>query len=376
VADELNTVLANLEGSTLMKRLKAASRQQYAIATKINDHIDASFGSAKSSRIFNQDEYDRLQPAAQQYVERAGASPAADELGETLQKLSKQETEGIQKITYIMDDMAAYFDRRRLVQFKSVLDDMRKQDVLGSLRQLTDDIPHRQGLSISQCEYWSDTLDRWAEDLVDPACSGACPGCRCKGCLPPSIVLEVLKILEGEVNLREETRVAEQARSSVEADQHQAEATRLSGVQKDLNDRVVAVIGRIRELPDAEADFAKDLALLAQVSRVMKEATGILAGPETGPPAIAAETEAIELLLKSKRINPNGGGGGGPSPGGGGSGTTQDSALALLGSGLNQKEVRENQGTQQSVGETGPVWPEEFRAGLDKYFSRLESRPD
>ena len=98
----------------------------------------------------------------------------------------------------------------------------------------------------------------------------------------------------------------------------------------------------------------------------------------TAPPisAVAAETEAIELLLKSKRINPNGGGGGGSTPGHGGGGNTQDSALALLGAGLNQKEVRESPGTQQSVGETGPVWPEEFRAGLDKYFSGLESHPE
>jgi multiple sugar transport system substrate-binding protein len=44
--------------------------------------------------------------------------------------------------------------------------------------------------------------------------SGACPGCKSKGSLPPSIVLEVLQILEGEVNLREETRVAEQSRPS------------------------------------------------------------------------------------------------------------------------------------------------------------------
>jgi hypothetical protein len=108
----------------------------------------------------------------------------------------------------------------------------------------------------------------------------------------------------------------------------------------------------------------------------MKDATKILAKPETGSPAIAAETEAIELLLKSKRINPNGGGGGGSTPGHGGGGDTQDSALAMLGAGLNQKEVRESPNTQQSVGETGPVWPEEFRAGLDKYFSGLESHPE
>ena len=53
------------------------------------------------------------------------------------------------------------------------------------------------------------------------------------------------------------------------------------------------------------------MALLGMVSQVMNEATDILARPETGPPAIAAETEAIELLLRSKRINPKAGGGGG-----------------------------------------------------------------
>jgi hypothetical protein len=219
-------------------------------------------------------------------------------------------------------------------------------------------------------------MDRWAEDLVDPACSGACPGCRSKGSLPPSIVLEVLQILEGEINLREETRVAEQAKPGVQADKHAAEAKRLSEGQGTLDDRIVKVIGRIRELPDAEAEFGKELALLAKVSTVMEEARDILARPDTGAPAIAAETEAIELLLQSKRINPKGGGGGGASPGGGGGGDTKDSALALLGAGLNQKEVREDRGTQQAVGESGIQLPEEFRAGLDQYFSRLESNPN
>ncbi len=380
VADELNTVLANLEGSTLMKRLKAASRQQYAIGTKINDHIDVAFGAARYVPALDPDAAEIMNRRSPLYTTAAVApperTPIDGEVGETLAKLARQEDQGIQKISYIMDDLAAYFDRRRLVQFKSVLDDMRHQDVLGGLRQVTDDIPIKQGLAISQCEYWSDTLDRWAEDLVDPACNGACPGCRCKGCLPPSIVLEVLKVLEGEINLREETRVAEQAKPAENADKHHTEAARLSQVQQDLDGRIVAVVARIRELPDGESDFAKDIALLGQVSKSMKDSTAILAGSETGPPAIAAETEAIELLLKSKRINPNGGGGGGSNPGGGGTGTTQDTALALLGAGLNQHEVREHQSSEQSVGETGVVWPEEFRAGLDQYFSHLESRPN
>lgn len=404
VANELNKVLANLEGSTLVKRLKAAARQQYAIAGRITDRISEAFGNpsmpkqadvpginnfgpavnkdgkivARKQEKKDTDENtgDGLTAFGKEVVKKlneadAKETPAA--LPVLYSALSRQEEESVQKISYIMDDMAAYFDRRRLVRFKVVLDDMRKQDVLGGLRQLSDDVSREQGTSIAQCEYWSDTMDRWAEDLVDPACSGACPGCRSKGSLPPSIILEVLQVLEGEINLREETRVAEQSKAAVEAKKHIAEANRLSVSQTGFQDRVDKVVERIRALPDGEADFAKEIALLGQVSHVMKDATKILASPETGPPAVAAETEAIELLLKSKRINPNGGGGGGANPGHGGGGDTQDSALTMLGAGLNQKEVRESPGTQQSVGETGPVWPEEFRAGLDKYFSGLEN---
>ncbi|MFO0889968.1 MAG: hypothetical protein U0790_12615 [Isosphaeraceae bacterium] len=185
-------------------------------------------------------------------------------------------------------------------------------------------------------------------------------------------MLEVLQILEGEVNLREATRVAEQAKAAIKAEEHGRKAGQLSKDQDGYRDRVDKVVDRIRQLPDAENEFPQEIALLGKVSGVMAEATTILATPDTGSPAIAAETEAIELLLQSKRINPKGGGGGGANPGGGGTGKTVDSAMALLGGGVNQKEVREDHGVSQSVGETGPVLPEEFRAGLDEYFNRLE----
>ena len=84
--------------------------------------------------------------------------------------MSEQEAKGSHDVSLIMDDMQSYFERRRFMRFKTVLDEMRKQDVIGSLRQLGDDLKKEHGLSIAQCEFWSDTLDRWAEDLVDPAC--------------------------------------------------------------------------------------------------------------------------------------------------------------------------------------------------------------
>ena len=348
IADELNKVLANLEGSTLVKRLKAASRKQYMVAGKIGDQVSSGFGM-------------KLKPAG----------PVKDALAD----LSKQEIASSHDISMIMDDMQSYFERRRYLRFKTVLDDMRQQDAIGSLRQLSDDVRTETGFSIAQAEYWSDTMDRWADDLVDPACSGKCPGCKSKASLPPSIVLEAMQILEAEVSLREETRVAEQARPAIVADEYTSRARKLSETQDALSERVSKLTERIRELPDGEAEFGKEIALLGQVEVVMDEATEILKRPSTGSEAIGAETEAIELLLKSKKINPKGGGGGGSSPGGGGSGTTSDSAIAMVGSGVNDKEIREDRGVSQATGETGTALPEEFRAGLDEYFNRLEREP-
>ena len=345
VADELNQILANLEGSTLVKRLKAASREQDQVAQKIGSRINNMFGVARVK-----DEEDKS----------------------LLKSLSGVEEENSQKISYIMDDMQSYFERRRMNQFKVVLDEMKEVDVLVAIQKLGEEIPKEQGMSIAQAEFWSDNLDRWAEDLVDPACSGQCPGCKTSDSLPPSIILEVLKILESEVNLREETRVAEQARPAQEAGDHGQEASRLSGVQDEIRGRTDDVVFAIEQLPDGSQRFGKEIKLLNSVSLVMNDATGILDGGNTGSPAIAAETEAIELLLQCKRINPKGGGGGGSSPGGGGKGDTQDSALALLGSGLNQNERREARDVGQATGEKGRVLPEEFRAGLDKYFEKIE----
>ena len=186
IVNELNNILANLEGSTLVKRLKAASRAQYKVAGRVGDLLEGSFGRQP---------YKIAEPHKTVYLE-----------------LSKAENNSSQNLSTIMDDMQAYFERRKFLKVKTVLDDMKKQDVVGGLRQIGDELQNEPGLSIAECEYWWDTMDRWAEDLVDPACKGTCNCSGSKGSLPPAIVLEVLKILEAEVNLREETRVAQQSR--------------------------------------------------------------------------------------------------------------------------------------------------------------------
>ena len=48
-----------------------------------------------------------------------------------------------------MDDLAAYFERRRFMQFKATLDEMKESDVIGGLRELSVKISEKQGLSVA-----------------------------------------------------------------------------------------------------------------------------------------------------------------------------------------------------------------------------------
>ena len=345
VSGQLNEIMGNLEGSTLVKRLKSASRKQQQIAVGLSRLIANDFGV----------------PDREKHADRDAFVSLAD-----------MESKASLEVSNLMDDMTAYFERSRQQLLQRVLQQMKSEDVTAGLRDLGMELRKQNGLSISQAEYWSDNLDRWAEDLVEVTQSGASPGGKPKGSLPPGIVLEVLQILDSEVQLREQTRVAEQKRSVVTDTEHMNDANRLGELQQSYQERVDSLVDQILDLPNAEGDFANELNLLGQVSGVMQEATEILYKPQTGPTAIAAETEAIELLLKSKRFNPNASGGSGADPGGGGSGDTEVAALALVGAGVNAKETTKESEVTQATGLTDPGLPEEFRGGLDQYFDRLE----
>ena len=186
-------------------------------------------------------------------------------------------------------------------------------------------------------------------------------------------MLEVLQILEGEVNLREETRVAEQARPALAVrGVRQAGRQALRRPRTDCSDRVDKVIDRIRDCPTPRTSSPTRSACSGKVAGVMDEATEILARPETGSPAIAAETEAIELLLQSKRINPKRRRRRRGEPGR--RRQRQDRRFGHGAPGRRRQPEGSPRGPRRlaGTGESGPVLPEEFRAGLDEYFNRLE----
>lgn len=349
IREDLQAILDDLENSTFVKRLKAASRRQMEIAKSLNRTLYKSFGV--SSTDLAETESKRLETIAE--TERAQSH----------------------NVRNIQSDLLAYYGRKRDEKFSRILDEMKELEPVERLSDLSDRVlDNLSGESIVRAEFWADTFDRWAEEMVSPSKCGACKGGNSVS-LPPSIVLEVMRIIEAEMDLREETRSLDQSRAAVKPDQYDERARLQSKVQGSIEERTSNVVKDILALPDGAKNFSKEIKMVSAAAIAMKDATGILDRPDTGPEAIAAETEAIELLLETKRSNPKGGGGGGgTSPGGGGEGDTRRAALANVGESLDAKAKVERRAVEQSNGSSPERLPEEFRAGLDAFFNALENR--
>jgi hypothetical protein len=348
VADQLGDILSSLEASTFVKRLKAASKHQMNIASELNAKTLSSFG-----------------------LEQKDVQPAVADQAGSIAGHAKGQSEFV---SLIQGDLEAYFQRKQDLRFKNVLDQMKKTEVVGALARTGENaLVNLSGRSISASEYWADTLDRWAEEMVG---ASDCKACSASGgdSLPPEIVLMVMQALRDEMKLRDQTREMENARPALPKDAYREKTDPLARKQEKIAVHTQSAFDAILMLPEGGKKFGKELQLLEAVKHVMDEAGGILDTPETGPAAIAAETEAIELLLQAKRQSPNGGGGGGGNPGGGGGAAASAvAALSELGPGGNTDAERVNRNVGQSTGRAGREFPEEFKSGLDAYFNKLDA---
>jgi hypothetical protein len=352
VTDQLKDLLASLEGSTFVKRLKAASRKQIGIANALTSDTLSAFGLNQKKVV--------------EMVAKKAAEVAA------------QQTEASSVVRLIQSDLEAYFQRKQDMRFKNILDQMKKTEIAAALLRVGEEAKSNwSGRSISASEYWADTLDRWAEEMVAAAKAGG----ESKGeskpqeSLPPEVVLKVMQVLFDEMKLRDETREAENAKPALEKKDYFKRATGLAEKQDEIGRRTYEVAAEISKLPKAQS-FQKEMKLLMKATEVMKEAYQMLDKPDTGAAVVAAETEVIEMLLEARRPPPGGGGGGGGgnNPGGGGSGSASSAALAELGPGVDPTANVQERETGQSTGKAGKEFPEEFKAGLDAYFNALEAQ--
>ena len=148
VREDLQKIMDDLENSTFVKRLKAASRRQMEIADDLNRTLFDGFG------ISNKVLEDRQVNKADRIAEREDAQSKS--------------------VWLIQSDMEAYYDRRKQPKFLKIIEQMEDTKVTTSLTGVGDRVRQNlSGESISRAEFWSDTLDRWAEELVEPSPGGS-----------------------------------------------------------------------------------------------------------------------------------------------------------------------------------------------------------
>ena len=348
IADELNSVLANLEGSTLVKRLKAASRLQYR--------------SPGGSAIRFSDAFGVL-PRQPGRRAREGARRALRARGEGEPR--RLADHGRHAVVLRAPTVHAVQDRPRRDA------EARRRSAACASSATTS--RRRTGLSIAQCEFWSDTLDRWAEDLVDPlhaasaparnrrqpaaldrAGSAADPGGRGQ---PPRGDPRRRAGQAGACGRRISASRPASCRRRRTACRPRRKGDRADHRQlPDARDRV-----RLRDRPagpglrrhdrgDRDPRQARDRIAWRSPPRPRRSSC-------SSSPSGSTRTAGVAVVEPRRRRR---------------TGKTNDSAMALLGRASTRKEVREDRGVSQATGESGPVLPEEFRSGLDEYFNKLE----
>ncbi len=137
ISEELSQLLATLEGTTFVKRLKSLARKHTKLSDDIKLTTIGSFG-------------DSLEEAT---LARANL-------------LSDRELSYSDKARYIREDMEAYVNRVNKQGFPLVLEEMEELLIEKEINLIAAKIPVEPGISQVKTERVADVLDRWAEMLV------------------------------------------------------------------------------------------------------------------------------------------------------------------------------------------------------------------
>jgi hypothetical protein len=145
VMDEISKILQDLQGSTFVKRLKHAAKQETALAKSLHERLPDAFGTQKDA--------------------------LADTDQSLLEQLRVQQFDTMRDLSLIQEDLQAYFQRTQEGKFQRVHEEMKDTRVVSNFKGMSDAVfDNQSGETIAEAEYWSDQLDRWAEILVGPGC--------------------------------------------------------------------------------------------------------------------------------------------------------------------------------------------------------------
>ncbi|MBL8856332.1 MAG: hypothetical protein JNK57_20365 [Planctomycetaceae bacterium] len=143
VAEELQKLISNLEGSTFVKRLKALSRHELVLAGDVSRTSLIGFGE--------------------------GAEQVAETTRTRTEMLAERQRAYIVTTENVLEDLSAYLTRNPDGKYKTVLEEMQNTNVVKQVGIVADRlVTNEAGTSVAHAEWLADTFDRWAEQLVGP----------------------------------------------------------------------------------------------------------------------------------------------------------------------------------------------------------------
>ncbi len=195
----------------------------------------------------------------------------------------------------LQGEISRFFERTRKEAYGQVSQEMTEAHTPDELDRVGGLIGNNIGMEASEnLAQWSERFQKWSEKL-EPKSSGSGSG---SGSGQQSLdltaqLIALLRLREGEMNLRDETTLLDQDKG--QADSYPQRAAALAdGQEKMAGD----LEGIHRKVPVPEVDPA-----FADVSGAMKEVLAQLRKPETGQPADEAEVKTIESLDRFDQLD-------------------------------------------------------------------------
>lgn len=397
-----NALARNSEKPSLSEQeLEDLNRQRAEIIEKLRKLWEDMDESVKNVAMRNFANRLRAGAAAQRriahvlgdrFVETAGAP--SDELSEDARKrlveLGDEEDMLREDARDLQDDLSGFYNRTRLGLYRELSDAMNEVDLFNRMHTAAAEIrANRVFGSISRCGELAAQFDAWADRLEKdgPSADSGKPAELSEPAL--EFVLNLLRILAGEQNLRDRTRGLHKRKDS--DPDYVAKSAKLAVQQEDIRVYLNEASDILAEHPEIAGPHELRVhGFLDRIQLCMTEVALRLDGGDTGPKTVAAETEIIELIASTGRSCSGGGqcaatalaglfpsmgmGAGGGAMGGGSSAGGDTRAANDEAAGADEGFETDSRSGKKTLERSLSDVPPEYRDLLESYFERLEEQ--
>jgi hypothetical protein len=280
------------------------------------------------------------------------------------------------------EEIDAFFARTRIEKYKEVADDMKKTKLEEKLRKTEKTLEdNRSAAAIAQTENLAKNFLKWADILSKKGNQKAPNGQNGKNAkIDMELLMSLLRIIQGEQNLRKKTRSLEKNKAANK--EYKRNATQLAGKQQELR----KLLDKAKQR--AAKTCPKAQQLLGAVGNAMDDAEKLLSIPKTNTPTVAAETAVIELLAGAAKQAGKGGGQGsglgammallrmmmGQSSGASGGGSAAGGFTDRRNMNFNTPNYNREEGEKGVDGTSGKTrrLPEEYKTAIEAFFKKVK----